>query len=191
MADNHSNRKAIGTPVKDLFKDAVQRQTGLTNISVEQIKQAFVIIDAHTKILDQTMVLNNLNSTVQIISTLAISCKDEWFNKENSEELFKNLCNQYFNVFIDTDTNNNTEVQKNVRDFVINSCMIYYAVHSMSKEMLKKYNSLINEALAKILKINSPKAEKKEHQNNVVDINLAREKIEESKNNGSHDDIVE
>lgn len=182
MANKGKQRQAIGTPVKDLFKDAIQKTTGLNNISAEQIKQAFAIIDAHTKFLDQLTIMNNMNSTVQIIADLVISLREQWFGKENSEELFMNLCNQYFDVFVDNDKHDpNSEIQKNVREFIINNCMVYYAVHSMSKEMLKKYNAKVNECVSNILNFSKKPMPVKKEENNTG-TNVAHEENKDKDN---------
>ena len=53
-----------------------------SKIPDEKIDQAFMIIDTHTKILDNLNIINNYNLTVQVISSLMLQEQDWYISEE-------------------------------------------------------------------------------------------------------------
>ena len=45
------------------------------------------------------------------------------------------------------------ELRDTIRDYVLSSCMIYYAIHHKDRDLLKKYNKEVADAIRNILKI--------------------------------------
>lgn len=162
-------KKKIGEGrVQDIFKDTMQKvamnQYAKNNfkpsrIPDEKIDQAFAIIDAHTRILDNLNILNNYNLTVNVISTVMMQ-NQEWYS--NEDRLIQ-LIEEYLNVYIDYNKANNEDpseilLRDNIKKYITNSCLTYYAVYHKDKELLLKYNKNISEAVKVILKeINKPR----------------------------------
>ena len=144
--------------LKDTMRKAAMNQFAQNNfkpskIPDEKIDQAFAIIDAHTRILDNLNVLNNYNLTVNVISTVMMN-NPEW---NSSEETCEKLILDYFNVYIDYDKinqedPNETLLRDNIKKYIVNSCLTYYAVYHKDRELLLKFNKNISDSVKIILK---------------------------------------
>ena len=122
-----------------------------STISDEQIKKAFAIVDSHTKFLDNLTVLNNLNMTVNVISTLLmLDIKD----KETTEDGCKEIIEGYITTFTEDSKDESTnELQEVIKSYITNSCMIYYVVSKKDREKLLEYNKKVNDSILKILQL--------------------------------------
>ena len=152
--------------VKDILKETMKR-TAVNQFAKEnftpskipdqKIEQAFMIIDTHTRILDNINIINNYNITIQIISSIMMQ-RENWYV---DEETCSSIINEYLDIYIDyskIDETNEKEklLREAVKKYIINSCMTYYAIYKKDKELLNKYNKKITEAISIILKEINP-----------------------------------
>lgn len=174
---NTMNKVAMNQFAQNNFKPS--------KIPDEKIDQAFMIIDTHSRILNDINVINNYNLTIQVISTL-MTTREDW-NMDLTEESCSNIINEYLNVYIDySNINNENEkehlLRDNIKKYIVYSCLTYLAVYKKDKESLARYNNHINEAVRFILKeINSKDNDNKNEQKDQVvqKEELPKEVIEE------------
>ena len=150
MENNSNNDVKIN--VKDAFKKALIDKHLLNDkrkIPDEKIEQAFAIIDSHTRFLDHLSIINNFNLAIQVISSLVLQ-NNEWCG---SEEYCIKLIDDYFNVFIGSyDLFAKNEIHIHIKDYIVYSCMVYFAVYKKDKELLSQYNARVNNAVQEIIK---------------------------------------
>ena len=124
-----------------------------SRISDENILTAFQMIDAHTNILRDQSVISNLDRVVNIISTIVLSThSNECFE---SESKYMELIKNYIPMFIDDSINDDDEkkaASENVKNYVVYSCMIYYAVKMKDSESMKVYMTKISKFVSEVIK---------------------------------------
>ena len=180
-AKEQLNEGKVRDILKNTMKKVAMNQYAQNNfkpskIPDEKIDQAFMIIDTHTKILDNLNIINNYNLTVQVISSLMLQEQDWYISEERCVEIISN----YLDVYIDYSMiNNETDKEKllrdNIKKYIIYSCLTYLAVYKKDKELLSSYNKKITEAVKIILQeintqINRPKYNEAELKDQVQEI---------------------
>ena len=161
---NYGHGDKVSTILKNLIEQHAKDGFPQMTIPEEKINQAFAIIDTHTRLLDNMTIINNYNMSVNVISTIVMHQVIQPDSQYDTKEKCKELIEDYISVFIDfsqvDDTNENLkELRANIKEYVVNSCMVYYAVYHKDKEFLKECNQKTEEALRNILKTIYSKAQ--------------------------------
>ena len=155
-------KKKLNEPdVKELFQKSVRnmaRQEAFTNLKAskipdERINQCFAIVDVHTRMLDNMNVINNYNLTIQVIANL-MTLDSTWADSED-------IIQGYLNIYIDDEeiakAQSQNEVQEllrtNIKNYIIYSCLTYYAIYHRDRELLKSYNKTIGDCVKVILQV--------------------------------------
>ena len=147
--------------IKNIAKEQVRRNSTYSNIPDEKIEQAFAIIDVHTRLLDNMTTINNYNLTIQVISAL-MTLNPTW---SESEDRCKELIEDYLKVYIDDkdiakdqEQNDIQELlRKNIKNYIIYSCLTYFAIYKKDRALLELYNKNISDCIKVILQImNAP-----------------------------------
>lgn len=136
---------------QEVFSGAISQNIE-RKISDEKIRQGFATIDSHTRFLDNMTIINNLNMSVQVISGVVLSI-DGW---NSSEDKALSLFKEYLDVMSDDSNHIDEELERLIKDYVIFTCMVYYAVSKKDKSRLKTYNTAVSDSVKNILrKINN------------------------------------
>ena len=147
--------------IKNIAKEQVRRNSTYSNIPDEKIEQAFAIIDVHTRLLDNMTTINNYNLTIQVISAL-MTLDSTW---SESEDRCKELIEDYLKVYIDDEDiakdQEQNDIQellrKNIKNYIIYSCLTYFAIYKKDRALLELYNKNISDCIKVILQImNAP-----------------------------------
>ena len=147
--------------IKNIAKEQVRRNSTYSNIPDKKIEQAFAIIDVHTRLLDNMTTINNYNLTIQVISAL-MTLDSTW---SESEDRCKELIEDYLKVYIDDEDiakdQKQNDIQellrKNIKNYIIYSCLTYFAIYKKDRALLELYNKNISDCIKVILQImNAP-----------------------------------
>ena len=121
-------------------------------INNEMILQAFSMIDSHSRWLSNNLIIDNLNGVINVISTLIISQHNEWHvNEHHLTELIEDYLAMFMQPKNETD-DATKEVNNHVKDYIVYSCLIYFAVYNKDTNRMKEYNEKIKEAVKAIIK---------------------------------------
>lgn len=151
------------------------KNMSISKISDEKILEAFSLIDVHTKIFEQISAINSYNQIVQTISTLLVAT-EKW---NESIDTCKSIIENYYSVYIDDskiDQSNTTQVEfcNNIKQYVVDNCLLVFAVKNKDKELLGALNKSINTTLSNLFKLISGPIRPELIKNNK------KEKIEEN-----------
>ena len=122
------------------------------HVTNDMMLQAFALIDSHSRWLSNNLIIDNLNSVINVISTLIISQHNEWH--VNEHHLIE-LIEEYLAMFMPhkNDTDEATkEVNSNIKNYIVYSCLIYFAVYTKDPNRMKEYNDKIKESVKAIIK---------------------------------------
>lgn len=123
------------------------------NVPNERILQAFSIIDAHTRYINNNTIIENLNTAIHIISTIIVSQYQNW---HTDEKVFIDLVEDYLPLFMvpppKTKKEEYKNINKDIKNYIIYSCLIYLAVYNKDPALMKKYNSKIQSSVKAIIK---------------------------------------
>ena len=187
-AKKEFNEKNIKEMVKDsikkIAKEEVRRNSTYSNIPDEKIEQAFAIIDVHTRLLDNMTTINNYNLTIQVISSL-MTLDSTW---SESEDRCKELIEDYLKVYVndeeiakDQKQNDIQELlRKNIKNYIIYSCLTYFAIYKKDRSLLESYNKNISDCIKVILQImNAPSINRINNRDNIKPKEIPQEVIDE------------
>ena len=150
--------------VKDLMVENLKKYAGkelkikdknlnLSKIPDDKILQAFALIDVHTKIFEQISAINSYSQIIQTISALLVT------NPNWNESIKKctNIIKDYYSVYIDNskiDQNNKEQVEycANIEKYVIDNCLLLFAIQNKDKELLLSLNKSISSTLGELMK---------------------------------------
>lgn len=182
-------KEILQNSIKNIAKQQVRKNSTYSNIPDEKIEQAFAIIDVHTRLLDNITTINNYNLTIQVISAL-MTLDSTW---SESEDRCKELIEDYLKVYIDEEDiakdQEQNDIQellkKNIKNYIIYSCLTYFAIYKKDRTLLESYNKNISDCVKIILQImNTPVINKVKNNNNNKSKEIPQEVIDELQKKG-------
>ena len=138
---------------KDELKNK-NKNLNISKISDEKILEAFSLIDVHTKIFEQISAINSYNQIVQTISMLLVTT-EKW---NESIDTCKSIINDYYSVYIDDskiEQANTIQVEfcNNIKQYVVDNCLLVFAIKNKDRELLGALNKSINTTLSNLFKL--------------------------------------
>lgn len=178
--------------IKEIFRDTAARHLKNKGADIdlskyqpkmdfEKLYQFYATVNLHSGILENMAMIDKYNSTVQVISTLMVQQPNWNDNFDSCTELI----HSYFDMFTNTEeldkmSEEGKALYYAARDFVTNSCLVYYAVSKKDKEVLENCNKKISESMAAIFKALR-----------VMDVKIAKQLEEDKKKKSENNNTPE